>query len=243
MTLSDIKTKIYALTGTDSTSYPDANMLIDINLWYQKVVSMILESQDETDWDDSNQTKYPIFKIPLLASRDIRIPQSINMLKVKDVSVCYDGTNIYRSTPYDIAEGNYPVADAANTAAQLKIDENMSRTSPRHDIRWNSVWLYPMPTAADVAAGGYMVVETFRGPKEFTSGDLSTGTAQPGFDSTFHPILAYGPATEYEGPKQLPQLKRDMAMLADYEVRLRQQYSSKELDRNYALSSDYQSYK
>lgn len=242
-TLADIQNKIYALTGTDSSSYSNANMLIDINLWRQKIVSMILDSADEVDWDDPANSTYPIWKATLSAARDIQIPASLKMLKIKDISVSYDGTNLYRAEAYDIAEGNLPVADAANTAAQAKIDSNMSRTSPRFDIRWGSVWLYPMPLAADVSRGAYIVAEFFRQPVDFTLSDLTTGTATTGVDASFEYMLAYGPSSEYATAKQLPQLKMIVGSLQDFEARLRQQYSSKQLDRRYDLSSDYQSYK
>lgn len=245
-TLADIQNKIYALTGTDATSYPNANMLIDLNLWFQKIVSMILDSEDETDYDDSNQTAYPIFKTALTANRDIQIASSVKALKIKTISVCYDGVNLYRASPFDINGSDLPVADAANTTANTKIDGNFARSSPRFDIKFGSVWLYPMPTAADVTAGGYMISEFFRQPVEFTLSDLTTGTLVPGFDASFHYMLAYGPAMEYCMPKQLPQLKGPQGIIAtisDYEVRLRRQYSSKQVDRRYMLGSDYQSFK
>lgn len=238
MTLSDIQNKIYQLTGTDSTSYSNANMLIDINLWYQKVVSMILDSQDETDWDDSNQPKYPIYKLTLTANRDTQIDPSINYLKMKSVSVCYDGTNIYRAFPYDIGEDDLPVVDAANTTANTDLDSFKSRIRPQYDVKFGSLWLYPMPTASDVAAGAYAMLEFYRAPVEFTSSDLTTGTATPGFDISFHGMLAYGPAQEYATAKQLPQLKMIAGELQDFEARLRKQYSSKQTDRRYALQSD-----
>lgn len=218
-------------------------MLIDINIWYQKIVSMILDSQDETDYDDPNQTSYPIFKTALTTNRDYYMPATLKALKIKSLSVCYDGSKVYRATPYDINEGLLPVADAANTTAQLAIDANMSRTSPRFDIKFGGIWLYPMATSTDVANGGYFISEFFRQVVEFTSADLSTGTATPGFDASFHAMLAYGPAMEYTTAKQLPQLKMIAAELQDFEVRLRRQYSSKQLDRRYALAPDYQNFK
>lgn len=243
MTLSDIQNKIYSLTDTDSTSYPNANMLIDLNLWNQKIVSMIIDSQDEGSYDDPLNTSYPIFKTLLTANRDVQIPTSIRSLKVKNLSVSYDGVNLYRAEPLDIDETYLPVSDAANTTAQAFIDANMSRTAPRYDVKFGSFWLYPMPTATDVANGAYMVSEFFRQPVDFTSSDLTTGTLVPGFDASFHAMLAYGPAMEYATIKQLPQLKQIAAVLTDYEMRLRRQYSTKILDRRNALSSDYQSYK
>jgi hypothetical protein len=247
MTLGEINTKIGNLINDpNSVAYTAASRVIDLNIWNQKIVSMILDSQDEVSYDDPNQTTYPIFKVPLTANRDIQIPTSVKMLKIKSISVCYDGSNIYRSTPFDIDETNLPVADAANTAAQAAIDGRFSKTSPRVDVKFGALWTYPMASAADVAAGGYIIFECFREPYVFTTSDLSTGTLTPGFDGTFHAMLAYGPAKEYALPKQLPQLKGPegiLATLADYEARLRQQYSSKQLDRRQALTGDDQNYK
>lgn len=242
-TLADIQNKIYSLTGADSTSYTNANMLIDLNLWNQKIVTMILDSQDEINFDDANNTTYPIFKVTLAANRDTQIPASINMLQVKTISVCYDGVNVYRGTPIDVGETNDPVVDSANATANLKVDSGYSQSSPRYDIKFGSAWLYPAPTAVDVAAGAYMMFECFRTAVDFTSSDLSTGTLKPGFDPSFHMMLAYGPAMEYATAKQLPQLKMILGELQDFETRLRRLYSDKILDRRYSLSGDYQSMK
>lgn len=243
MTLGDIQNKIYTLTGTDSTSYSNANMLIDLNVWQQKVVSMILDSQDETDYDDPHQATYPIYKVLLTSNRDTAIPTNLNILKIKSVSISYDGVNIYRAKPFDITESSLPVANAANTTAQTNIDSYMSRTAPQFDIKFGSIWTYPMAQAADITAGAYMVLEFYRSPVEFTLTDLTSGTLIPGFDISFHAILAFGPAFEYATAKQLPQLKQLGMDLQDYETRLRRQYSSKQMDRRYALTGDYQNYK
>ena len=244
MTLSEINSKITNLLGgVDTNTYVNADRVVDINIWYQKIVGMILESQDEADYDDPNHSDFPIFTTPLTTNRDYKITSTITGLKVKSLSVCYDGVNVYRASPYDIGEGNLPVADAANTAAQAKIDANMSRTAPRYDVKFGSIFLYPMATSTDVANGGYLIAEFYRQPVEFTTSDLSTGTAVPGFDQTFHAMLAYGPAFEYASAKQLPQLKVIAAGLADFEARLKRQYSTKQNDRRYQLQGDYQSYK
>ena len=243
MTLSDIQNKIYSLTGTDSTSYPNATMLIDLNLWYQKIVTMILDSQDEADFDDLRQTDYPISTIPLTTNRDYSIAQSYNMLKMKDVSVTYDGTKYYRALPVDDTENMYGIAPSSAGTANTTIDANFSKNSPRYDLKYNAIWLYPIASTADVSAGAQMILEWFRSPVEFTSGDLTTGTASPGFDISFHGMMAYGPAFEYAQQKQLPN-KNDLAgMLQDYEARLKRQYSSKQLDRKYRVTPDFQNYK
>src|ERR1035437_1647870 len=243
MTLSDIQNKIYSLTGTDVTSYPNATMLIDLNLWYQKIVSMILDAQDEEDYDDPRQSDYPISTIPLTTNRDYNIAQSYNMLKIKDVSVTYDGTTYYRALPVDDTENMYGVAPSSATTANATIDANFSTNAPRYDVKYGSIWLYPAATTAQVAGGVQMILEWYRSPVEFTSSDLTTGTASPGFDISFHAMMAYGPSFEYAEAKTLPQTQNLSGMLQDYEARLKRQYSSKQLDRKYILKPDSQNYK
>ncbi len=65
----------------------------------------------------------------------------------------------------------------------------------------------------------------------------------PGFDDTFHAILAYGAAHEYGSPKGILNLPDINENLADFEMRLRKQYSIKEGDQSKKLLQEYQSYK
>lgn len=244
MTLGDIATKARALTGTDSNSYTDANLLIDINLWLQKIVGMIFDSQDESDWDDQRNSTYPIKTTPMVANqRDYRIPVSEKVLKIKDVTAYYDGVNGYRATPVDITDYQIGNTTSSSTAQSTVVDANFPTTAPAYDYKFNSIWLYPLPTTSNVSAGGYILIEWFRQATEFTSGELTAGTVVPGFDDTFHAMLAYGPAYEYAESKQLPQAKQIGAVLSDYEARLRKQYSVKQGDRKYQLLQEYQSYK
>lgn len=242
-TLADINAKITSLTGTDTNAFANSDRLIDLNLWNQKIVGAILDSQDETDFDDARYSDYPILTQALSTNRDYYFTVSLGVLKIKSVSVSYDGVNFYKATPFDDGASDYPIVPSSATTANTNLDANFAKTNPRYDIKFGAFWLYPLATAADVAAGGSIIVETFRAPLDFTSTDLSTGTAIPGFDSTFHMMLAYGVAFEYASAKSLPQLKVISAGLADYEQRLRRQYSSKQLDRNFQLMEEYQSYK
>lgn len=250
-TLADIKNKVYSLTGTDSGSYADADMLINLNLWHQKIVGAILDSQDETDFDDQRYGDYPSVTWPLTTKRDYAFSQfqtnkdglSYSILKIKDLSVSYDGSNFYRATPMDITDFNIGNAPDGSTTQDAKIDANFAKTAPRYDIRFNSLFLYPLASASDVAAGGKIIAEFFRTPVEFTSAELTAGTVSPGVDPTFHMMYAYGAAYELASPKRLPQLNDIVAALKDYEDRLRRQYGSKQLDRKYMFQGDFQLYK
>lgn len=252
MTIGDVSTKITNLTTTDTNTYPNSDRLIDINLWGQKIVSMILDSEDETYYDDPNFTGYPKVTTPLSTNRDIYINptqtdsggKTYSILKLKTLSVSYDGTNYHRAVPLDLAElSGIGDAPASATTQNQTIDANFSKTSPRYSVKNGAIWLYPMASSSDVASGAKMISEWERGMAEFTLSDLTTGTAIPGFDISFHAMLAYGPSFEFCQSKGMPQTDKISEELAKYEIRLRRQYSSKQQDRQYQLSSDYQSMK
>lgn len=250
-TLSDINTKISNLTTTDTVQYPNSDRLIDINLWQQKIVGMIMDSEDESYFDDARFTGYPKVTTSLTTNRDYAINQTLtdtggitySCLKIKSVSISYDGQKYYRAEPMDLAETNLPDNPASASTADTTLDAFFSKTAPRYSYKNNSIIIYPKATQADVDAGGLMIVELERGAADFTLSDLTTGTAIPGFDITFHMMLAYGPAYEFCQSKGMPQAQSIYRELQVYEDRLRKQYSSKQLDRRYALQGDYQTMK
>lgn len=246
MTLSEINSKITQLTGADTTAsgYATALRLTDINLWQHKILTMILNSQDESDFDDQRNTTYPFKYLSLLAdTRDYSIPVSEKVVAIKRVDITYDGTNWYKAEPIDSGEILDGIPLSTETTAETELDTRFDKTMPRYDAKYNSVFIYPRPSSDDVANGAQMKVEWVREITEFTSGEFSTGTAVPGFDSAYHPILAYGPSFEYCSSLNLPQTKTLWAVLQDYETRLRRTYGEKQKDRTYQLTGAYQSYK
>jgi hypothetical protein len=236
MILGDIAKKARSLTHTDITSYPDAALLIDINIWYQKASTMILESADEADFDDARNTDYPILTQLLVAGqRDYPIPVANKVLKIKRLDIAYDGTNYVKAEPIDDGEMNFGMGSDSTT------DKNFFRQVPRYDVKYNSFFLYPMPNSDDVASGATIRVEWDRQVTPFTVSDytsvLTDSTVVPGFDDPFHPILAFGPAWEYAVAQQLPNSAAILQMLSDYESRMRIAYSRKVLDRRLKMSS------
>lgn len=224
------------MTGQSTTSYPNATRLIDINNHLQKIVGMIFDSQDETDYDDPRHSDYPIVTTPLTINRDYTIPVSEKVLRIKNVSISYDGSTLYRASPLEINATTNPSAPSSATGANTTIDQNYDTVNPRYDVKYNSIWIYPKPTQAQVDAGGYMVIEWDRQPSPFTLSDLTTGTEVPGIDDTFHMMLALGPSIDYCVPLQLPQRKDFQEQYNDLEARLRRQYSTKQKDRTYRFS-------
>lgn len=242
MTLGDIATKARSLTNTDTSNYTDADLLIDINIWYQKAVSMIFESQDDSDFDDARSTDYPVQTTPMIAGqRDYTMPVSEKVLKIKRVDMTYDGTHWYRARPFDTGTLDTGIGFDQASSTDTNFDGNFIKEAPVYDTSYGSLWIAPMPLTADVSAGGLIRVEWERNVTAFTSADytsvLTDSTVIPGFDAPFHPILAYGAAWERAISRQLPQLQQIQAQLQDWEVRLRTAYGRKDLDMRLNLQS------
>jgi hypothetical protein len=240
-TLGDVATKARSLTHTNIYTYTTANILIDINIWYQKIVSAIMESQDDSDFDDMRNTNYPIVTTPLVAGqRDYSMPVSETVLKIKRVDVTYDGINYYRATPFDDGVAGWGFGNATNE------DANMIKQAPRYDVKFNSIFLYPLAAASDVSAGALMRVEWFRNVTPFSSSDYTTdpndSTVIPGFDPVFHHMMSYGAAYEFANANNLPQLANIKQDLADWETRLRTAYGRKQLDEVLFLRPGYDNY-
>lgn len=243
MTLGEINTKVLSLTHADTSSYPDATMLIDINMWYQKITDMIFESQDDTDFDDQRNTTYPILTTPLVAGqRDYSMPVSNQVQKIKRIDITYDGTNYFRATPFD---DGVPQWGMGNPTME---DANMIKQAPRYDIKYNSIFVYPLAIASDVSAGAQIRIEwersvtPFSQTADYNAAAMSTSVSVPGIDLPWQPMLAYGAAYEFANANNLPQLQNIKGDLQDWEARLRMAYGRKDLDTMYALRPAYDSY-
>ena len=207
----------------------------NINSWYHKVVTMLLSSQDDWDFDDSNKTDYPIATTPLVAGqRDYSFSTTLKLLKIKRADITYDGVNYYPLLKFDSSMAGYGLGNDTQT------DARFSKTEPYADYKANSIWIYPLPSASDVSAGGKIRIEFYREITEFTT---SSTTSEPGFDEPFHRILSIGAAFDYAMAKQLPQKKDLWTLLQDYEARLKQYYSKRSDDQSGVVMGAYINYK
>lgn len=216
------------LTGIGATGISGTTALLqqftrNINAWYHKVVTMILASQGDWEWDDMNKTNYPVGTINLVAGqRDYVLPLTDKILKVKRIDITYDGTSYIQALPLDSFDMKSPLGSSTQE------DAYHSKIQPYYDLKTNSVWLYPLPDAADVAAGAKMRIEFLREPTEFAT---NSTTAEPGFDEPFHRMLSIGASLDYAITFQKPNKNDLKEMLADYELRLREYYSTKHIKR------------
>jgi len=247
MTLDDITKRITFYTGATggaSGQFADADRLIAINKAYNDINILILQSEDEWDFDDKNRTlNFPILTTSLTAGQqDYTLPSTISgqasdISKLKRVEITYDGSNWYRANPLDINEYDKAVSETTN------ISGDFVTTAPYYDLQYNSIFLYPIPSA-DSSAG--LKIWVNRSLTEFTSDDLGTNptTTRPGFDRQFHDMVALKPSIDWLNVKTenfatADRLKREYQ---EMEVKLLNYYGSKQKDRNYMFKAEYIDY-
>ena len=229
MTIEEINTKVDALTHTTpTTGYLAANRLIDLNNAQDEVHMEILKAVDGKDFDDLNYTdNFPIRPTSLKKNqRDYTLPT--NAIKIKRVTISYDGVNWYKATPFDINESGTVLKDSL-----------FSVKSPRYDLLDNSIKIYPAPSE-DVTNGLKLWVD--RQMEKFTPAQVDEGTKEPGFDRAYHKIIAYKMALEYSY-ENLPEKVNILEGKIDKMMeKMREDYSDKQIDDNSIVRAESVNY-
>jgi len=233
MILSEVNEKLTRLTGENTTRYTNAQRAVDLTIALDKTVTMILDSQDDADYDDPNNTDFPIFATDLVANqRDYTFAIADDVLQYKEVEVSWDGTTYYKCQRMDRSLIPYPTGNAT------LLDQNFSKESPYYDIEGASIMLYPRPSATDT---GELLVRTSRNVTPITSAELTTGTKVLGIDRAFHYMVVLLTTQQrfFEQNIAGNKLQRVMNEIEDYETRLRRQYSRKQIDGNISFAGVY----
>jgi hypothetical protein len=220
MTFSDIKTKFYALTKTNSSSYPIANVVIDANNAMERVTSLVLHADGRWQFDDTNQTDLPIATTSLVADQqDYAI--DTGHLVITRVEVKAQTGEFRLLVPIDQSN----ISDEAMT-------QFMSGTGlpMYYDKIGNSIFLYPTPSYSQAAS---LKVYFQRGPSYFSSGDT---TKVPGFMTIYHDLIPLLMAYDYaigNGKKNAEQLYRQ---IKEREEALQESYSLRGADDHIRVS-------
>lgn len=173
----DIVSDIDFWAGTNSTSYPIATKTRNVNLAYDRVVSLILQADANWTWDDSNSTDLPIATGSVSSGQqDI----AINTAHLKLLRVAITDRN-----------GNYYYLDNLDDR-ELGTRELMDRDSGQpyaYTKRGNSILLdKPVSYAATIK------LYFQRNVSYFTTADT---TKTPGFAEPFHRLLSLHAAKDY----------------------------------------------
>lgn len=224
MTISDIVNRIYTYTKTNSSSFPAATMLLAINQAYNRAVSLILQADGRWEWDDDNQTDLPIATTSIVASQqDYSI--DVNFLKIQRVEIKQDGATQYtKLEPLDTMDGG-------------DIIDNTSTGAPAYyDIKGSSIYLFPVPNYSQAAS---LKVYVQRGPDEFTSAEVTTGTKAPGFNSLYHEIIPLQVAADYWLANDQSKVTGFENKVQKIEEQIVKDYSKRDKDDRHQITTEY----
>ena len=202
MTITQIHNKAYFLANTNSTDYASADVLISTNNAYERVASLILQSDGRWEWDDSNNTDFAIATTTVTsAQQDYAL--ATTHLKIKRVELQDTNGNWTQLFPLDEAN-----------LKGVSLTEFMSGGGIPfyYDFVGSSVFLYPTPNYTQAAS---LKVYFQRGPALYTSGEVTTGTKEPGFNSLYHDLIAYWVAYDYavaKGKANAKQLRQEIQL-------------------------------
>jgi len=221
MTISDIVTKIYDYTKTNSSSYPAANMLIDINQAYNRVVSLIMDADGRWQWDDDNRSDLPIATTTITSGQqDYSI--AVSHLKILRVEIKLNGSSVFtKLDPKDQVDEEYAL-DGSSTGSPICYDKV-----------GNSLFLYPIPNYTQSAS---LKVYFQRGPDDFTSGQVTTGTKVPGFNSLYHDLIPLWVAYDYAISNGLSTANGFLNEIQRKEAQLIKDYSKRDKDDRQKLT-------
>lgn len=217
MTLADIQNKIYLYTKTNSTSFSNANMLIELNNALERIWSLILQADGRWQLDDANQTDFPIATAALVASQQ-DYTLAVSHLRITRVEL-KDSSGTWRQlTPYD--QDDYIGSSLTQLATQTGVPI-------AYDVLGSSVLLWPVPNFSQASS---LKIYFGRGPYAFTASDLSTGTLKPGFNSVYHDLIALWVAYNYNIVNDPPKAPGLYAEIERREVQIVRDYGSRNKD-------------
>ena len=226
--LQGIVQEIDFLLGTDATEYAVAQKTRNVNRWYDRAVSLILQSDSRWQWDDTNLTELPIATTSLVANQQDYSFTGAGFLKVlKAECKDRDGTwlplqQIDISQKKDVAMSEY---------------RSTAGTPREFDLMGESLFLWPV---SDYASAGGLKIYFQRMPDYFVAADT---TQEPGFAKPFHRLLSYGAAYDYAIAKNMVQkvtwLQNEIAKL---EQGIVEHYSNRNKDFRIRMTLEKEDY-
>jgi len=203
------------LCGTDSNSYPTKDKIRNINQSYHKVSRLIREVEYGWQYDDINNTDFPIATTTLVHSQqDYELPSGVQ--GVEKIEVLDSGGNYVKLIQMDWHDIEIAMSEFKETDGFPMY----------YDLIGNSVFLYPAPASGSVTTSAGMKVYFNRDITEFAS---TATTASPGFATPFHRILSLDAAILFE--ENATKINKWVDMRDRAIKGLRKFYSSRNVER------------
>lgn len=222
MTITDIVNKVYFLTKTNVTAFPAADMLILINNAYERVSSIILQSDGRWQWDDNNQTDTP-FANYTITSGTQNYAIATNLLALSRVEVKDSNGAWHLLKPIDQVD----VYD------QSIVDFMSGGGLPQYyDKIGDEMYLYPTPNYTQASSLRFYFR---RAPLLYTSAEVTTGTKVPGFNSLYHDLIPLWVSYDYAMANGLPNANQLQVEIQKKEDAIREDYALRNKDEHLTL--------
>lgn len=228
---SGIVDLIYSITGADTTRYPLAEIVRDVNSSLDKVWSIIFKSDGRWQFDDSNFTDYPIITTNLVSGqRDygFTTDQTSNLiLDIYKVQVMNSATGNYVDIyPVDQQKPSLLGGDIINGIAPSTMTDgdNSTGVPTCYDKTANGIFLDLIPSYN--ATNGLRVFIN-REASYFTASDT---TKKPGFAGIFHEYLALRPSYQFAYRKGLQNANALQIEMLQIEKDIAKYYGNREKD-------------
>jgi len=180
---SSIFDDIDSLCGSTSATYPTLSKARNVLQAYQRVATLIWESDGTWGYDDSNATDAPKATRTMgQASATYQIPTTA--MRVEGVEIKDAGSKWKKLSPLNYHELGQSPEEFLKTSSEPLY----------YELTGNEVRLYPPPHSAYATLTSGLCLRISREVSAFTS----ASTASPGFPSAFHRILSYAAALDFE---------------------------------------------
>lgn len=181
------------MVKTNSSTYPIASKVRDVNLALDRVLSIIFNAGGTWQFDDSNLTDYPIITANLVSGqRDysfVTDGAGNLILDVYKVLVADQNGSFAEIAPYNV--------QSQDTVTTFTDGKNTGGVPTRYDKTANGIFLDLVPNYS--FAGGLKVYINREG-SYFNASDT---VKKPGFAGLFHEYLALNPAQKFAARNSL----------------------------------------
>ena len=175
------------LCGSTSASYPIADKRRNVYQEYQRVATLIWDSDGTWGFDDSNTIDgSKATRTIANASATYQIPTTA--LRVEGVEILDNGSVWHKLIPIDYHDIEGSPEEFLKSAG----------LPTRYDLQGNEIRLFPPPGTGAVTLTSGMCVRLSRNVSAFAS----AATTSPGFAAPFHRLLSIGAALDFERDTQ-----------------------------------------
>jgi len=174
---------IYWGLGVDSTQYPLADVLRNVNMWYYNTVTDIVRYNSNWEWVDTNDTN-SIGTLYTLVNAQKAYTMPVTFLKLLRVEV-KDAGGIWRKLHQ---------FDESQVSGSLQEFMKTDGLPVYYRESGNKLELYPSPATGSVTMTDGLKIYHQLTQAEFTNASASVA---PGFPANFHRILSLGAQYDY----------------------------------------------